>query len=177
MGGSGEWAERQGARAPGRVGEKRVAGAARRLQVGRPERSQRLGVPGWAVAATRGSGYSLSLVCRRRLAVVDVPVWQGVGHRGALRGPGGKVLQQISKAKRRGGEHHRPHPSLGITRQQVAADAGTGLPPRLFGLGGGRWGGRRGAPGSHPPVPVPAAENTPSLRPPPSPPIQASWRW
>lgn len=117
---------------------KGLQGAARRLQAGRLERSQRLGVLGWAVAATLQSGYSLSLVCRRRLAVVDVPVWQGVGHRGALRGPGGKVLQQISKAKRRGGEHHHPYPSLSITSQHVAADKGTGLPPGL--LWGPGWG-------------------------------------
>lgn len=31
--------------------------------------------------------------------MVDIPVWQGVGYWGALSGPRGKVLQQISKRK------------------------------------------------------------------------------
>ena len=152
---------------------KGLQGAARRLQAGRLERSQRLGVLGWAVAATLQSGHSLSLVCRRRLAVVDVPVWQGVGHRGALRGPGGKVLQQISKAKRRGGEHHHPYPSLSITSQQVAADKGTGLPPGL--LWGPGWGpGQTSGCPWFPPASAAWCQGTPLPLPPTPPPIQAS---
>lgn len=43
--------------------------------------------------------YSLSLVRCWRLAVVNIPVWQGVGYWGALPGSRGKVLQQISRRK------------------------------------------------------------------------------
>lgn len=112
--------------------EKRAAGA-RRLQAEWPGAKSEAEGAGLGGGCNVGSGHSLSLVCCRRLAVVDVPVWQGVGHRGALHGPRGKVLQQISKAKRCGGEHHHPHPSLSITSQQVpAADKGTGLPPGLL---------------------------------------------
>lgn len=106
MQGMGEASRRRGPGEAGQSGECQAWWERKGLQGlqggcgwGGRERNLRLGVPGWAVAATRGSGYSLSLVCRRRLAVVDVPVWQGVGHRGALRGPGGKVLQQISRQK------------------------------------------------------------------------------
>lgn len=46
----------------------------------------------------QGDGRGLSLVGSLRLAVVDVPVWQGVGNRGAFPGPRGKVHQQIRPA-------------------------------------------------------------------------------
>ena len=43
--------------------------------------------------------YLLLLAGCRWLAVVDIPVWQGVGHWRAFPGSRGKVLQQISKEK------------------------------------------------------------------------------
>lgn len=65
--------------------------------------------------------YSLSLVACRRLAVVDIPVWQGVGYWGALPGPRDKVLQQISRRKGHNymwsccpwGMWHHQHSTLG----------------------------------------------------------------
>lgn len=46
------------------------------------------------------SRYSRALVGGGRLAMVDVPVREGVGHRGAPPAPSCKVLQQISREKR-----------------------------------------------------------------------------
>lgn len=62
--------------------------------------------------------------------MVDVPVWQGVGHGGAPTGPGGKVLQQISRPKRHGCERPAHYQRAG------RSDEGTGSPPGLHWAGG-----------------------------------------
>ena len=114
----------EGAQPPGDSGLQ--GGGGRR---GGARRSE-AGDAGLGGAATRGSGYSPPPVGRRRLAVVDVPVWQGVGHGGALRGAGGKVLQQISRPKRHGCERPAQYQRAG------RSDEGTGSPPGLHWAGG-----------------------------------------
>lgn len=78
---------------------------------------------------TGTSRYSRPLVGRGRLAVVDVPVGQGVGDCGAFPGPrpgpgpGDQVHQQISKPKRGTVSGSRPQP-LGMTSWLVTAYEG-----------------------------------------------------